>query len=419
LVVPFLTVKPKSIKLKVSPRFPAQVIGRRGIDVTAQSGNFYLDIDFANFPLSTTLPAGTYTLIFNPITGVYTLVPPIVFTGAITEAPVDGSTYGRFNAGWTKALPLAGGTLTGPMILAADPAVALGAATKQYADQKVAKGGDTMTGLLVLSADPAVALGAATKQYVDGRITTYLPRSYLAGLGLSTVGSSTTFTVAAGEAINSTNVDMMMLASALSKTTSAWAVGTGNGALDTGAIANNTWYHAFLIKRTDTGVVDALVSLSPSAPTMPASYTEFRRIGAMRTNASAQWTLFHQLGDEFLWDAPVNDVNYGVLAGSPILFTLSVPIGVQVNSLFRGNMSNATLGTVLLINSPDESAVASTATLGNQTADNAVATSAAGNIFTLNVRTNTSAQIRAISSVASTSLIIATYGWIDRRGRDA
>ena len=32
---------------------------------------------------------------------------------------------------------------------------------------KVSKAGDTMTGLLVLSADPAAALGAATKQYVD------------------------------------------------------------------------------------------------------------------------------------------------------------------------------------------------------------------------------------------------------------
>ncbi len=33
--------------------------------------------------------------------------------------------------------------------------------------EKVSKAGDTMTGLLVLSADPAAALGAATKQYVD------------------------------------------------------------------------------------------------------------------------------------------------------------------------------------------------------------------------------------------------------------
>ncbi len=34
-------------------------------------------------------------------------------------------------------------------------------------DSKVAKAGDTMTGNLILNADPSVALGAATKQYVD------------------------------------------------------------------------------------------------------------------------------------------------------------------------------------------------------------------------------------------------------------
>jgi hypothetical protein len=37
--------------------------------------------------------------------------------------------------------------------------------------EKVAKAGDTMTGLLVLSADPSANLGAATKQYVDAAET--------------------------------------------------------------------------------------------------------------------------------------------------------------------------------------------------------------------------------------------------------
>lgn len=44
------------------------------------------------------------------------------------------------------------------------------ATTAQLA-AKVQKSGDTMTGLLILSGDPAVALGAATKQYVDGATT--------------------------------------------------------------------------------------------------------------------------------------------------------------------------------------------------------------------------------------------------------
>ncbi len=43
----------------------------------------------------------------------------------------------------------------------------LTSAIQAQIDSKVAKNGDTMTGLLVLSADPSVALGAATKQYVD------------------------------------------------------------------------------------------------------------------------------------------------------------------------------------------------------------------------------------------------------------
>src|SRR5204863_423086 len=84
---------------------------------------------------------------------------------------------------------------------------------------------------------------------------------------LSTAGASTTFSVAAGVAANSTNADMLTLAASINKTTAAWAVGTGNGALDTGAIATATWYHVYLIKRPDTQVVDIAVSLSASGPT--------------------------------------------------------------------------------------------------------------------------------------------------------
>lgn len=64
-------------------------------------------------------------------------------------------------------LDKSGGTMTGTLVLAADPTSALHAATKQYADTMVPKSGATMTGLLVLSGDPSAALGAVTKQYAD------------------------------------------------------------------------------------------------------------------------------------------------------------------------------------------------------------------------------------------------------------
>ena len=44
-----------------------------------------------------------------------------------------------------------GDTMTGLLILSGDPVANLGAATKQYADTKVAKAGDTMTGPLVVN----------------------------------------------------------------------------------------------------------------------------------------------------------------------------------------------------------------------------------------------------------------------------
>src|SRR6185312_14564198 len=105
---------------------------------------------------------------------------------------------------------------------------------------------------------------------------------HLYGLTLSTGGGSATFGIAAGEAADSTAVDLLSLGSAYTKTTAAWSLGSGGGALDTGSIAANNFYHVFLIKRPDTGVVDVLVSLSATAPTLPANYTLFRRIGAMR-----------------------------------------------------------------------------------------------------------------------------------------
>lgn len=109
----------------------------------------------------------------------------------------------------------AGDTMAGALVLAANPTVALGAATKQYVDSAVSggelgftpvnKAGDTMTGLLVLSANPSNALGAATKQYVDTGLATkqtslgFTPinKAGDTGVGSLTIGAGNTLTLAA------------------------------------------------------------------------------------------------------------------------------------------------------------------------------------------------------------------------------
>ncbi len=74
-----------------------------------------------------------------------------------------------------NTLNLTGGTLTGNLILNADPTVPFQAATKHYVDtnflsietEVVLITGSTMTGPLILSGNPTASLQAATKQYVD------------------------------------------------------------------------------------------------------------------------------------------------------------------------------------------------------------------------------------------------------------
>lgn len=273
--------------------------------------------------------------------------------------------------------------------------------------------GGTMTGAITLHAAPTAALHAATKAYVDSSNTAL--RGYLAGLGLSTAGSSATFTVAAGVATDSTHATRIMLSSAISKTTSAWAVGTGNGALDTGSIANSTWYHVWLIMRSDTGVVDVLVSTSATAPTMPTSYDYKRRIGAMKTNGSAQWTSFLQVGDDF-YIAPVSDYTVAIVTAIGAR-TMSVPTGVVVDAFMYAVVGAGGGGGTYAEFAPG-GMITAKYTIG--ASDNSVAFEAKYALAPL--PTNTSAQVNigvATASGGSPGLTVYTYGWRDRRGKDA
>lgn len=245
--------------------------------------------------------------------------------------------------------------------------------------------------------------------------------NYLTGLALSTAGSSSTFGVAAGFATDSTNASMMALASAYTKTTSSWAVGSGNGALDTGTIANSTWYHVFLIKRPDTGVVDVLVSTSAASPTLPTNYTLSRRIGSMKTDGSGQWTKFSQNGDEFLWDTPV--LNYGASPGTTAIQTLAVttPLGVKTNAILHvGGFPGASGDGRGWIFSPDTNSIGALSSSGNQYINFGLqsGTPSTGQSYCLlRVRTNTSGQVKYSMKSSDGGAIIATAGWVDGRGK--
>ena len=68
------------------------------------------------------------------------------------------------------ALPKAGGTMTGTLVLNGDPSSALHAAPKQYVDTFLPKSGGTMTGFITLHSNPSSSDHAATKAYVDSAV---------------------------------------------------------------------------------------------------------------------------------------------------------------------------------------------------------------------------------------------------------
>jgi hypothetical protein len=196
----------------------------------------------------------------------------------------------------------------------------------------------------------------------------------------------------------------MILSSTLTKNVTVnWVVGTNQGGLDTGSVGNNT-YHLFLIRRPDTGVVDALFSLSPTSPSMPPNYTQKRRIASIVRKAAAN-LLYNQNGDEFLLSGGIGeDISGSSASTSGTLFTMTAPTGIKVILYVWGNLGSGTDNFIWT--SPDQSATVPVGDIG---------------IFTggsqASVRTNTSAQIRATSRIGTGLIFASSFGWLDTRGR--
>jgi hypothetical protein len=277
----------------------------------------------------------------------------------------------------------------------------------------------------VVQLDGTGKLPAVDGSQLTNVVSTVVLRSYLAGLTLSTSGSSSSFGVAPGIATDANNSLMMALAAALTKTYGPWGLGSTNGALDTGTAAPNTWYHVYLIERTDTGVVEVAISLSASAPTfgahIPAAYTKYRRIGSMLINGSSVWAGFTQNGDEFLWSTPNSatpDISAPALGTISTLFTLpSVPLGVRVNALLNA-IATGTGNFGVLVSSPDQNLIAGGSIGVNLT----VLTQSPGGFFgsgQISIRTNAAAQVQAVANAAGITLDAVVVGFVDRRGKDA
>lgn len=254
--------------------------------------------------------------------------------------------------------------------------------------------------------------------------TSQFYNNYLTGLKLSNNATDATndIDIAVGQAANSTNTVIMSLSSAITKRLdAAWAVGTNAGGLDTGTIADTT-YHIYLIRRTDTGVVDAIFSTSASSPTLPTNYTQYRRIGSIvRTGAAIK--TFIQDGDDFRWMVPVQDVSVSNPGTAAVTRTLTVPIGIRVKANISVSGSSNTGGAdnpngIFVSDLSITDTAASTTVFTQFVYSGAAAVNRAGSV--MDVYTNTSGQVRSRlqTSTVNVGFAINTHGWTDTRGRD-
>jgi len=214
----------------------------------------------------------------------------------------------------------------------------------------------------------------------------------------------------------------LILTSALTKQLdAAWAVGTNLGGRDTGSIANGSW-HVWLIQRPDTGVVDALFSLSATAPTLPTNYTKKWRLGGILREAGVI-VPFSQEGAEFLRKASVLDVSANNPGTAAVTRTLSVLTGIPVWPIMNWQLANVGTATsptfeVSALVQNDEAPSISAAPLSviGEAFGNGANKNNVGETFT---RTNASGQVRTRVSESSTDVTLrgACKGWYDRFAR--
>ncbi|RJQ38307.1 MAG: hypothetical protein C4555_05080 [Dehalococcoidia bacterium] len=245
----------------------------------------------------------------------------------------------------------------------------------------------------------------------EGTPASVCSRGYISGMQLA-YASTTGITVTAGLARDSTDAKAIALGSNTLKLISAtWAVGSGEGGLDTAtSLKASTWYHVAAIWNDTTA--DAIIYTATAGPTTPAGYTWWRRVGSFYVGAGSTIEAFQQSGDTFYWQIPHLDYNAAPGVTTATSLSLSVPTGFVVKAIVRANTNtNGTYGLLspLVV---DDYAPSQTASPGANFASVGYGSSE------LQVLTNTSRQVRQRMNSSSAVLRVVTVGWVDRRGQD-
>ena len=274
------------------------------------------------------------------------------------------------------------------------------------------------TGALV---DGVVKSGQIAKVHYNGTYWVILNPLPSAGGGnagysdfkASCTGASAVITMTAARVTVRNAAGASIELSNVSKTLAMTA--TGAGGLDTGSRAASTWYYFYFIYNPTTGVSNALASLSANSPTLPSGYTYFRRMGALRTDATAnKYPLRMAWSDSNAEYRPYNTgsnltgfplIQSGVLGttgSTPTMTAVSVtdffpPVSNQIQMLHGNNYGSNNTDQISIESGSDGSLVVSSANGGGK------------RMLRINY-------VSSIGVAAEANTLVHAVGWVDNGG---
>lgn len=246
------------------------------------------------------------------------------------------------------------------------------------------------------------------------------PPGHIFGLTMSNAADTLNdITIAAGSARSEDNTTDMVLAAAITKRLdAAWAVGTNQGGINTGAEAASTWYEVILIKRTDTNVVDVMFSTTANRATLPTNYTKSRRIGWIRNDAASAILQFTQVDDYITLTTQVGDASAQVTDTAAAVTLTAPPSSI---ARFRAGLVHDGSGTAQTVTLVFSEIVEGNITpaVGSGRVSLVVAEFAAAEISSdgghFELRVSSTSTIEHDASSTQATFDISTYGWIDHR----
>uniref|UniRef100_A0A6M3ILW6 Putative tail collar protein n=1 Tax=viral metagenome TaxID=1070528 RepID=A0A6M3ILW6_9ZZZZ len=190
----------------------------------------------------------------------------------------------------------------------------------------------------------------------------------------------------------------------------AWGAGDDQGGLDTGSVANSTWYYLYAIYNPTTGVSDAIITATYGNPTMPSGYTKKRLIGFIWRDGAATNRAFGHIGNWWWWDVASEDWDDATFGQTATAKVMQVPLGVRVLCHFRATGYDASGAFSITFSSGDGSDQGSVNILSGP-GGQLYGGSGAYDVGYHQCITDTSGQIKVDSDETSLRCAAYTIGW--------